>query len=354
MDSTLSNKIRFISFASILMVVLLHSYNLSYWYELSDPHRQVLNSVSLFVEVVFTEGITRIAVPLLFTLSGFLFFYTLDFSFAGFVSKFRRRIRSLVFPYLIVSVLWLATGLFLYQFKTTLALFNKDLTAFSSLSGFLYSLFVRPFAYHLWYIRDLIILVFFSPLIGFLTYKTKGLWLVFLLSLWFTDWVTFDVPKTESLLFFSVGCFLASAPQPVIAKKIILKSACLLCFIWIVLILIKTSVIGVVGMNTLRSIHKMSILSGMLTLWYSYDYFPDKIRLPFYKLASYSFFIYLVHEPLLSIFKKLLFSFTGPAQWASMLNYFAAPFVTVIASLVVARLMIKHTPLIYKILSGGR
>lgn len=120
MDSTLSNKIRFISFASILMVVLLHSYNLSYWYELSDPHRQILNSVSLFVQIFFTEGITRIAVPLLFTLSGFLFFYTLDFSFAGFVSKFRRRMRSLVVPYLIVSILWLATGLLLYKYKTTL------------------------------------------------------------------------------------------------------------------------------------------------------------------------------------------------------------------------------------------
>ncbi len=107
-------------------------------------------------------------------------------------------------------------------------------------------------------------------------------------------------------------------------------------------------------MDALRSIHKMSILSGMLTLWYGYDYFPAKIRFPFYKWASYSFFIYLVHEPLLSIFKKLLFIFTGHTQWAFMLNYFAAPFITVIASLVVARLMIKHTPLLYKTLSGGR
>jgi len=354
MDSSLSNKIKFISFVSILMVVLLHSYNLSYWYEIPGPHHQIMQSANLFVQVIFTEGVTRIAVPLLFTLSGFLFFYSLNFSITGFLSKFRRRMHSLVFPYLIISVLWVATGLFLYQFKITHTLFNKDLASLSSPSGILHSLFIRPFAYHLWYIRDLIVLVFFSPLIGILTNKSKGLWLIFLFLIWFTDAVTSGVLKTESLLFFATGGLLASAPHLFMEKKCSRNTTLVLCFIWIVLVLIRTSAIGVVDMNGLRSLHKISILAGMLTLWYGYDYFPANIRLPFYKWATYSFFIYLIHEPILSVSKKLLFHFTGHIPWAAMLHYFAAPFITVTICLVVAKLMVKHTPRVYKIISGGR
>ncbi|MBX7204975.1 MAG: acyltransferase [Bacteroidia bacterium] len=354
MYPSLSDKIRFISFVSILMVVLLHSYNLSYWYEIPDPHHQIMHSASLFVQVMLTEGITRVAVPLLFTLSGFLFFHSLDFSIPGILNKFRRRMHSLVFPYLIVSFLWITAGLLLYQFKITPTLFNKDLTSFSSPSGILNSLFIRPFAYHLWYIRDLIVLIFFSPLIGVLTKKSKGLWLIFLFMIWFTDAVTSGVLKTESVLFFSVGCFLASAPALPVKEKISLKTALIFCFGWIALVLIKTMVIGVVEINTLRLLHKISILTGMVTLWYGYDYFPAKICLPFYKSASYSFFIYLIHEPLLSISKKLLFHFTGQAPWASILHYFTAPFITVTICLAVAKLMAKHTPQLYKIISGGR
>jgi len=76
MDKFLSYKIRAISFWAILLVVFLHAYNL-------DTKQQGIiltfpKSYNWFIQNLISNGLTRVAVPLFFIISGYLFFIKFD------------------------------------------------------------------------------------------------------------------------------------------------------------------------------------------------------------------------------------------------------------------------------------
>ena len=66
MDKYISNKIKNISLIMTFFVVILHSNNLE------DP--SVLN-INTLIQNFIGQGIVRIAVPMFFLISGYLFFY---------------------------------------------------------------------------------------------------------------------------------------------------------------------------------------------------------------------------------------------------------------------------------------
>lgn len=120
--------------------------------------------------------IVRCAVPLFYAISGYLFFANVDFangSMSPIWTKMKKRVRSLLVPFLITA--WFP------------ALFYLVLECVPGIGGFLNSggfsqnlrkplleiiCFVywdtgggSPYAFHLWFLRDLIVIVAFTPLI---------------------------------------------------------------------------------------------------------------------------------------------------------------------------------------------
>lgn len=94
MSTYLSNKLRAISFLSIVLVVILHSQLLVY-----------SKGNSFHLQQFLTSEVTRISVPFFFYISGFLLFYnckTLNYSW--YCSKLKKRVRSLLVPFLIWSI----------------------------------------------------------------------------------------------------------------------------------------------------------------------------------------------------------------------------------------------------------
>ncbi len=161
----------------IIMVLYIHSYYL-------EGERY---TVSLFVQRFFSGNVVcGIANILFFLLSGILFFYGVKQAKDCF-PKIRRRIRSLLIPYLIwncIFVLWYAL---LKIIPGVSGFVNSNI--FSNFDTFWHSLFFlwfKPASFPLWFLRDLICLVVLSPLIYVVLKHTK-FWFIliyFIIGFW--------------------------------------------------------------------------------------------------------------------------------------------------------------------------
>src|SRR5882757_6269683 len=99
MTDYLSRKLKALSLGAVILVVFLHSHN----EELKFASGQVVTDPSyrvLFLENFLSKGVARIAVPLFFLISGFLFYTSYHFTLAGVTYKYKRRLRTLLVPYL--------------------------------------------------------------------------------------------------------------------------------------------------------------------------------------------------------------------------------------------------------------
>ena len=105
MTSYLSQKIKLVSFFSMILVVVFHANIII----LSE-------GTSRFLQVLLTTELTRINVPMFFVISGYLFFRCCDGSRAFFQYKMKHRIKSLVVPYLILTIIG---GIFWAMFNET-------------------------------------------------------------------------------------------------------------------------------------------------------------------------------------------------------------------------------------------
>src|SRR5258708_12732573 len=130
MDSQLSDylskKLKALSLVAIVLVVFLHSHNGEVKFasgELTGGQSHVV----LFVENFFSRGIAKIAPPLLFTISGLLFYRSFDFTVNGVVDKYKKRFKSLVIPYFFWSIFALFLILFFQPIPCPTNFFTKQL-----------------------------------------------------------------------------------------------------------------------------------------------------------------------------------------------------------------------------------
>lgn len=149
-------------FLSIFLVVLIHV----------SPPTVAPNSHSPSV-VVFSfirPGLTNGAVPLFFLISGYLFFR--DFAPDNYLPKLRRRVRSLIMPYVLWSAIYVIAIQLWYRSpwahpqaaeRNTLDFFHLD-----SLRSVFLQLTISSPAPQFWFLRDLIVLVFLSPILYWL------------------------------------------------------------------------------------------------------------------------------------------------------------------------------------------
>ena len=213
------------------------------------------------VEIGLSQGIARVAVPIFFFISGYLFFTKLGtWNWTIYGGKLKKRVRTLVVPYLLWVTLAIAFDFVLaavrhrfFGWGSPISLFsdngwglmywncarNFQYTSHLNLFGWtMHSAF--PYNYPLWFIRDLIVLCLFAPIIHWALQKTKGWILALLYPLFLLEiWIPLEGFSAEGLFFFSLGAFLQThGKDPVIvfskyrtASYILTLLALVLC-IW--------------------------------------------------------------------------------------------------------------------------
>ena len=191
----------------ILLVVFIHA-------QFSAPEMETSMSLYGAVSHFLTLEISQVAVPLFFFMSGCLYFRDYkEFSLALYYKKQKRRIRSLVIPYLTWNTFfWFLFSMFIMIVPT---LVNGGIPniANATVKDIVWVYWGNatggPIDFPLWFVRDLIVVTIISPLIYFtvLRYKIGLLTIIALASLWFLG---IPVPNLGNnicmcLFFFSLG-----------------------------------------------------------------------------------------------------------------------------------------------------
>ena len=215
-DELQSRVIAFLRFPLIVGVVFIHNYRPSIIVGNEVMGSETHMPTYSFIGQLFSQYIGWISVPLFFFFSGFLFFYKADYSLQTYIYKIKRRISTLLIPYLF----WNASFLICFFAVSHLPL-TRQWFQFPNNAGLDYYLssfwgilddkktMTYPIAYQFWFIRDLMVLSLFSPVLYCLLSRFKGLliWLiaVFWLCGYSLPYIGIRGLSTEALFFFSLG-----------------------------------------------------------------------------------------------------------------------------------------------------
>lgn len=346
MDEYLSKKIKVISFISIVMVIYIHALNLT------GKHSKNINE---FIQNFISDGIGRVAVPLFFMISGYLFFINFKPTTEGFITKFKKRFYTLIIPFLFWSI-WGILFFFIIQLvPVTRNFFNGDLVKNYSIIKVIYTIFINPLPYQLWFLIELVKYVIMTPIINIYISKFSYYSLIPLACLWFFD-INLLVIRNDGILFFIIGCLLAIKHiniNKITEKR--KKEAYILTFIWVIILLFKTYF-------TLENVYfakymlKVSIVIGILVVWKLYDVCiikeVEKTRI--FHLTEYTFFIFASHEPILTIIKKTMLKILGVSQISNLIVYLICPIITIGFAITIAMLLKQYAKTLYKIITGNR
>jgi len=351
-----SRKLRVISFVAILLVVYLHAKRLSIGFAdvVVPMYPQGINPNSL-VQTLLSEVLGRIAVPIFFGISGLLFFRNIQFSAKAFLVKYRKRLYTLLVPYLVWST-WAVVLLFLLQSLPGSALYfptAQYIIRQYSPAQLLDAITIHPIPFQLWFLQDLMIMVALSPILYLLLTKLGVVSMGIFFLLWFFDVNIYIIRPGDDTLFFALGAFLAirriDINQRLRGQKVWMP-------LWFVLSCIETAALlgGVRGVYPY--LHKFNVLLGIFAVWCAYDAWIGAIpeNHPLLKLASFTFFIFAAHEPALTMTLKLLFRVFGFSTAASLGIYLIAPVIVISLATVAAYFLKNHVNWIYRLATGGR
>jgi peptidoglycan/LPS O-acetylase OafA/YrhL len=349
MTSYLSDKIKILSIISILLVLYIHSGFFSGELEGMPFNR--------YVQEMISDKIGRCAVPLFYIVSGYLFFYKVPNGMYSIFEKMKKRVRTLVIPYIIAAVFFVVFGVFVTIIPGTnqfinnsacLLLFEKNwITVFVSI--FYDAVNGCPMAFQLWFLRDLIILILFASLWYFLFRYLKWRWIIIVFALNYFSIKYFPI---YALFWFSLGGALV---QLNIAKENT-KTGILLLVLFLVLCSLQLFYSDLL----LWTYFEIPItLLGVTSIWFMYGLFVSpQFSLQNYswlsKACSFTFFIYLFHEPTLNIVRKLIVFVLGKNETGYLVSYLVSPWIFIILAIIVGLGLKKHIPKLYEIAVGGR
>ena len=346
----LSVKLKVVSFLLMILVVFIHSYNVNN----SAVERE---SAVFLIESFLGAGLALIAVPLFFVISGYLFFLTFDGSYFKLWKKIEKRFSTLLLPFVFWAIFSVAIYLVIQTFPKFDHFFNQKLIKNFTIGELFIKTFLDPFAYQLWFLRDLIVIIFFTPVIFWFLRLAPMLTISISLIVWLLNLNLFVI-YNGSLPFFLIGSWLGLTNK-IKLDRLPAKVTSFAFGIWGAILLLMTYLISqdldsIFQYNLIKNI---SIVIGIFAFWGGYDLLFDLVSRRVKVLApitSFAFFLYGFHEPFLTFIKKVLFVVFGKEQLDYLLIYFLAPIVVIFASLTVGFYTKKILPKFYDAITGGR
>lgn len=311
--------------------------------------------------LLFTVHLSRIAVPLFFLFSGYLFFRGAEQVDAlSLVHKLKRRVRTLLIPYLLwnlLTLLVLAAGEWLLP-----SLLSGERTPISAYSlGEFFSAFwctssegYSPISIPLWYLRDLMVVLLFAYPIWRLLHRWGFLLPLLLGVLWLSLPYNYAPVVGLSLLglfLFSLGGAFALRRRSFVAlAKRCRFGALLLYVIGFLLFLLFRSALPKVALSPLFN---LMVLAGM-TFVVGFSASLSSSTAP-RKNEGFTFFLYASHYFVVLLFMRLLvrlFHPTGDLILSGL--YLLLPIGVALLLYALYRLLDGLAPRLVALLTGGR
>lgn len=337
MTKYLSDKLTIISTILMIMVVRIHANYCAY---------PGISQLDMFIFNFFSSGYNKFAVPMFFCISGYLF--ARNITCWKDCAKLKKKVRTLVIPYILWNLIFAMYYVVMDIIpgvsqcnnhpKAITHLFHEPL--FSALSD----LFIKPFAYQLWFLRDLIAMFVFAPLLWWIA--KKKWWIAIILSICI-------VPLYTHQIYFWMGIIIATQKWDISAYRhpwwIMVGS---------VLVFLVYNIYCSLDNKAPTYISVIMAFCGMCIVWTVYDAICKgecySQRGLWKHICGYSFFLYCCHEPALQILKKSFPVIFGHGNLTLVIIYFMIVWILVTIAILIAKGLERVAPRVYHILSGGR
>ncbi|WP_454879211.1 acyltransferase family protein [Sphingobacterium detergens] len=360
-----SKVIDFLRFPLIVGVVFIHT-------DFSDIVMAGVKQISfvnypIFSRIffLFSKVIFEACVPLFFFISGFLFFYkTAGFSREIYLQKLKNRIRSLLVPYIFWNLLIILLLMLAQTFLSgSLVSGRNKLITDYNLLDWLWSFWdtshvnpltkkTLPINSPFWFIRDLMVVVLFSPLIYILIKKLRAYAVIILGLLWiFNPFFYLPGLSIVSFFFFTAGAYFSIHKMNFVeVLKPMLRALAPLY------ILIVAMALYFVGTGWWSYFYCAGVIVGLILAITVSAYFIERGKWhlnPF--LTNGSFFIYAYHRLPLVFVIKILFKWLHPrSDGVLLLLYLACPAIVILLGLLIYSLLRQWLPRFTAVISGGR
>lgn len=358
-NTTLSKTILFLRFPLIMAVVFIHT----------RLHRIIINGVSLVDPAQFpifnsavhliTYEIACIAVPLFFFFSGFLFFYQTRFSLPAYKQKLQSRVRSLLIPYLFWNIAVFCITLLAQIFLSSMLSGQYKLITDYNIHDWI-GLFwavegtTEPICYQFWYIRDLMIMLIFTPLLYILVKYSNWVSIAIFGILWML-YSKVEIPgfSFAGLFFFTSGAWFGINNRNFIDhfRKMRLPAT----LIYLILIATNTWLFQTQTAGNIY-VHNAGILMGMIATvsWTAYGIENRHLKTNSL-LAGSAFFVYAYHGMpttfAIKIWVKLLQPMT---DFTLTLGYLIIPMLIAAIGIGAYAILHRYLPSFTAIITGGR
>ena len=304
------------------------------------------------VQKITTGLLAPCAVPMFFAISGYLFFFGASHVGKVFI-KMKKRIKTLFIPFVIAAMAYPLLPIFKELVlhhpaeKQYLLLIQRQEFTSTLKCLFFDSGTTMPWAYHLWFLRDLIIIVLFSPVL-FYARRWLGYWSMAVVAAFYLLFP--QLHFLYGMFWFVAGSFvldkLGSLPQ---------RFTFLMLAIFLAMAFWRLFVTGEVT----EPFKTVEIALGVATLWRLYDMLVSKsFRLesvPVLHVAcQYTFFLYLYHEPSLHAVTKGIAQGLGNSEPACTTALLFSPLLLAPVLIASGFLIKKYLPRVYAMIAGGR
>ncbi len=281
-----------------------------------------------FALTLFNRGVDCVAVPLFFAISGFLLLRRLELTPAAYVGLLRRKLVAIGLPFLFFNAIWIA---WIFTFGSIERFASRSYLLRHGIGKLLLGIGESPLNYPLWFLRDLL-LVFACVPVFLLLYRFAprlGLWL---LGLW---WVL-GTPGGE----YSFGgfCFAFYAGGYLARRQANLRDTAKLdryvlpAFAAGCLLVGATPWLGL-DPYALAALKKVHQTIGVAAFWcVSRQRWLSGEPL-LHRLAGLSFFLFLTHEPTVSVLQSRLLAAVHPTGTPEQLASYLLPGLTAIVLL---------------------
>ena len=293
-------------------------------------------------------------VPTLFIISGYFFFRSRENRGVHFFAeKFRRRIHSLLIPYIV----WNAVAILVMYLRYNIVEgCNYSVTDY--LSGFWSSTINNnglPANAPLWFMRNLMVVSLLSPVIHYLLKEKWGLITIAAAAFCYIKNIEIPVDgiNIEALLFFSVGAYIAIHKIDITAIPNHIGITTLLLYIPVQLLMnhYYNNAEYVYAIGLLASIIKVTAVFYLVSLL-----FKKNIIRPTIFLSKMSFTLYALHGIIIGPIIMVLYRLSGNTDNPIVLLgiYIATPLIIITVTYILYSILTKHTPKIAGIVTGNR
>ncbi|MHC1789172.1 acyltransferase family protein [Solidesulfovibrio sp.] len=314
----------------------------AYYAEIPDLLRAYLD--------IMPHNIFRLAVPIFFSISGYLFFLTYKPDAASYGRMLIKKTRTILVPYLLFNAISL--GL-IFLFNKVPYIGDINMVQTDGILKLLLGVYRYPVVYTLWFLRDLYVYFMLAPVFYVVIREIPVLGLALCWGLWMFMPQTGIPIELSGLVFFYGGGMLAHLRIDLDgARRLVLPLAA----VYLALLCITAYVEFQFGAESYyHLLYRHSMIFGTVTLWLLSAYPPFRDNRLLLKLAGTSFFVYLVHEPVLSyLIYGTRFLFKPSGSLVGIAYMLLLVVVTYALCHGLARLLERRLPRVYALAVGAR